>query len=68
MAGEILETQTEQEHQDAVEDSEEREEKVQDAIEKIVSTIEELTDAPPPVSESEFETTMPMSPDDDSVR
>jgi len=66
MAGEILETQTEQEHQDAVEDSEEREEKVQEAIEKIVTTIEELADAPPPAEEavSEFETTLPMSPND----
>jgi hypothetical protein len=68
MAGEILETQTEQEHQDAVEDSEEREEKVQDAIEKIVNTIEELTDAPAVASESEFDTTLPMSPGDDPHR
>ena len=68
MNGEILETQTEQEHQDAVEDSEEREEKVHDAIEKIVTTIEELTDAPLSVGESEFENTLPMSSDDDPVR
>ena len=66
MAGKILATQTEQEHQDAVEDSEEREEKVHEAIEKIVAAVEELTGAPPLVDPpvSEFETTLPMSPGD----
>ena len=67
MAGEILETQTEQEHKEAVEDSAEREEKVHEAIDKIVHTIEELTDDPPPTyppAASEFETTLPMPPDD----
>jgi hypothetical protein len=57
-------TPTEQEHHDAVDDSEEREEKLHEAIEKIVTTIEELTDTPAGVPASEFETTLPMPPDD----
>lgn len=62
MPDEILETQTEQEHQEAVEDSEVREEKVHEAIDKIVASIEELADPGPPtnVPASEFETTLPM--------
>ncbi len=62
MPDEILETQTEQEHQEAVEDSEVREEKVHEAIDKIVASIEELADAGQPanVPASEFETTLPM--------
>ena len=62
MAGETREIHTEQEHQEAVETSEKREEKVHEAIGKIVSTIDELTDAPSPLSPSvaEFETTLPM--------
>jgi hypothetical protein len=56
---------TEQEHQDAVEDSEEREVKVHEAIDKIVTTIEELTDDPPLIdpTASEFQTTLPMPPE-----
>ena len=65
MPDETLDILTEQEHLEAVEDSEEREEKVHEAIEKIVTAIEELTDNPPsskpPVSE--FETTLPMPPE-----
>ena len=63
MASTILETRTEQEHQEALNESEERQEKVHEAIEKIVTTIEELTDAPPKAdaTDSEFETTLPMS-------
>ena len=63
MGRKILETQTEQEHQEALDESEEREEKVHEAIEKIVTTIEELTDASPKAdaTDSEFETTLPMS-------
>lgn len=65
MPDEILECRTEQEHQEAVEDSEEREEKVHEAIDKIVTAIEELTDNPPTSkpSVSEFETTLPMPPE-----
>ena len=64
MPDEILETQTEQEHQEAVEDSEVREEKVHEAIDKIVSAIEELTDVPSTnLPASEFETTLPMPPE-----
>ena len=65
MPDEILECQTEQEHQEAVDDSEEREEKVHEAIEQIVTAIEELTDNPL-IAEShasEFETTLPMPPE-----
>ena len=58
------EPQNEQEHQKAVEDSEEREEKLHEAIEKIVTTIDELTDTPASLPDSEFETTLPMPPDD----
>lgn len=65
MPDEILETQTEQEHQEAVDDSEDREEKVHEAIDKIVSVIEELTDDAPSTNlpASEFETTLPMPPE-----
>ena len=64
MPDEILETQTEQEHQEAVEDSEEREEKVHEAIDKIVTAIEELIDDPPAdAAVSEFATTLPMPPE-----
>ena len=64
MSGKTLETQTEQEHQDEVEESELREEKVNEAIEKIVSSIEQLTVDPAhgDPSVSEFVTTLPMAP------
>ena len=60
----ITRNPTEQEHQYAVDDSVEREEKVQEAIEKIVTTIDDLTDPPSAGSpDSEFETTLPMAPE-----
>jgi hypothetical protein len=63
MTSQILETQTEQAHQEAVEHAEEREEKVHEAIEKIGTTIDELTRTPADLPASEFETTLPMPPE-----
>jgi hypothetical protein len=65
----ITRNPTEQEHQHAVDDSEEREEKVHEAIEKIVTTIDELTEqSSASLPDSEFETTLPMGQEDDEGR
>ena len=63
MADVITESQSEQEHQDAVEDSEQRTEAVHAAVEKLVAAIdyhpENLSLGEQP--DSEFETTLPMT-------
>jgi len=63
MGDDIIESQSEQEHQDAVEDSEIRTEAVHAAVEKLVAAIDyhpenaSLDEQP----DSEFETTLPMT-------
>jgi hypothetical protein len=63
MGDDIIESQTEQEHQDAVEDSERRTTAVDNAVEKLVASIDyhpensSLDNQP----DSEFETTLPMT-------
>ena len=54
---------SEQEHQEAVEELEEREEKLHEAIEKIVTSIDELAGTAADLPDSEFETTLPMPPE-----
>ena len=59
---EIIESQTEQEHQDAVDDSEQRTDEVNAAVEKLVTRIEDNTEHPSLGKhlDSEFEATLPM--------
>lgn len=60
---EIIESQTEQEHQDAVDDSEQRTDEVNAAVDKLVTRIEDNTENPSPGKrrDPEFETTLPMT-------
>ena len=62
----IIESQSEQEHQDAVEDSEQRTEEVDAAVEKLVASIDYHPENPSPGKQpdSEFETTLPMTPNE----
>ena len=70
MADDIIESQSEQEHQDAVEDSELRTEAVHAAVEKLVAAIDyhpenaSLDEQP----DSEFETTLPMTDNEPDQR
>ena len=63
MADRIIESQSEQEHKDAVEDSERRATAVDTAVEKLVASIDyhpensSLDNQP----DSEFETTLPVT-------
>jgi len=70
MGDDIIESQSEQEHQDAVEDSEIRTEAVHAAVEKLVAAIDyhpenaSLDEQP----DSEFETTLPMTDNEPDQR
>jgi len=70
MGDDIIESQSEQEHQDAVEDSELRTEAVHAAVEKLVAAIDyhpenaSLDEQP----DSEFETTLPMTDNEPDQR
>jgi len=59
----ITESQTEQEHQDALEDSERRTTAVDNAVEKLVASIDYHPEnsSLDSQADSEFETTLPMT-------
>ena len=59
----IIESQSEQEHQDAVDDSEQRTAEVDAAVEKLVASIDDHPENPSlgKQPDSEFETTLPMT-------
>jgi|RhiMethySRZTD1v2_1073278.scaffolds.fasta_scaffold1630118_2 hypothetical protein len=63
MADGIIESQSEQEHQDALDDSEQRNTAVDVAVEKLVAYIEDHPENPSfgKQPDSEFETTLPMT-------
>ena len=59
----IIESQSEQEHQDALDDSKQRTAAVDTAVEKLVAYIEDHPENPSfgKQPDSEFETTLPMT-------
>ena len=59
----LIKPQSEQEHQDAVDDSEQRSTAVDAAVEKLVTYIEDHPENPSfgKQPDSEFETTLPMT-------
>lgn len=63
MGDDIIKPQSEQEHQDAVDDSEQRTTAVDVAVEKLVAYIEDHPENPSfgKQPDSEFETTLPMT-------
>ena len=67
MTNGVIESQTEQEHQDAVEDSELRTDEVHAAVDKLVAYIEDHPENPSldKQPDSEFETTLPMTGGDE---